>query len=237
MPSGGPGARGRLITGRRGAPDLRHVDCGSDALPQRPARTRGPPLRPQVPRHRWGEQGQLRPSRVPNGVRSDRVRSLQRGHEPQPVQPQVGEPRPLHSLGRARLHAPVRHHAPRRLQVRRGECAARVGGAPGAPGRGAGIVFPLSRGPPGAPGGDGAAWPSVDAALDADVAARGAEGGPGGPGATRGPRFPAPDGRPEVLPPAELQDARPPRELRDGGHRSDDRCVPVLLRAQGPGGG
>ena len=68
------------------------------------------------PRHGRGAEGERRAPRDCDGAGAARLRALPAGDAPQPGQPGLGEPRPLHPLRRPRLHPPVRDPPPDRLQ-------------------------------------------------------------------------------------------------------------------------
>ena len=70
------------------------------------------------PRARDGRraEGRRRPSGHGDGACAARLLALPAGHASQPGQPGLAEPRPLHPLGRPRLHPPVRRAPPLGLQ-------------------------------------------------------------------------------------------------------------------------
>ena len=68
------------------------------------------------PRDGRRAEGERRASRDCDGAGAARLCPLPEGDAPQPGQPGLGEPRPLHPLRRSCLHPPVRDPSPDRLQ-------------------------------------------------------------------------------------------------------------------------
>ena len=63
-----------------------------------------------------GPEGERGPPGHGDGARAARLRPLPKRDAPQSGEPGLAEPRPVHPLRRPRLHPPVRHAAPHRLQ-------------------------------------------------------------------------------------------------------------------------